>query len=398
MQPTLRLTNYADEYQKLVYDDYAEWSNVIHATYYKLDYNNTIFDENYVQTYRRTGELSGRKWNKIYMMPITFIQQVLPAMNSSERGVNYAQDIQTSIVIDPSTNITPAVGDILHFNISGDYVYWNIINVERSAALNKVYYRCSVEQFRPFSDWESYNISGEYIYIEYLKSILPYAQGNNFLILLSRLEHIINYLNSMFHPNICAHLNSNKESYPEIDFILNTYMTIVPPNVTLISEKYIDHIVDDSVLNLLFLPDMFTSDIINFNFVKSNYNPRIKLFLDYKEYITSTSDTYDIDIIKSFYPDKMMEARMCINAFKEAIHNTSLDIPTQDDLKLSLLLKEFLYFLNLTDPVNDIRETSSDIIATNLLEAALEFVIVSRKLYPLSQVSIKFNTEGTDDE
>jgi hypothetical protein len=93
-----------------------------------------------------------------------------------------------------------------------------------------------------------------------------------------------------------------------------------------------------------------------------------------------------------------MEARLCINTFKEATHNTSLDIPTQDDLKLSLLLKEFLYFLNLTDPVNDIQETSSDIIATNLLEAALEFVIVSRKLYPLSQVSIKFNTEGTDDE
>jgi len=389
MQPTIRLTNYADEYQKLVYNDYADWNNVIYSTYYKLDYQNTVFDENYIQTYRTTGELSGRKWHKIYMLPITFIQQVLPAMNSSERGVNYSQDTQTSIVIDPSTNVVPTVGDILHFNIDGDYVYWMIVNIERSAALNRAYYRCVVEQFRPFANWEQYNINGEYIFIEYLKSILPFSQGQTFLILLSRLEKVINYLNSLYHTNICAHFNDNKHSFPEIDFILNTYETIIPPNVTLLSEKYVDHIINSSVFNLLFLPHMFNADEINYKFTRSYFNPRIKLFLDYQEYTTSITDMNDIDVIESFYPDKVLEAKLSINAFKEAISNPTLDIP-QNELMLTTLLREFLYLLNSVDPVNDITETSSDMKATNLLEATLEFIIISRKLHTLSQISINF--------
>lgn len=388
MQPTIRLTDYVAEYQKLVYDDYAEWNNTILATYYKLDAENTVYDENYIDTYRITGDKSGRKWKKIHLLPIGYIQQVMPNISSSEYGVNFAKDTETAITIDSSVNLKPMPGDILHFQIEGDYIYWQINNIERSGPLEKAFYRCTVEQMRPRNKWEDYNVQGEYIYVEYLKSILPLTQGYNFIKLLNRLESLIKYLNKdLFHKNLCVHINDNKNSFPEMDFILNSYNTIVPPNMTLISEKYVTALSDTSVLNLLFLPNLFDESYeINYMFKRTYNNPRIKLFKDLKEY---TSDLEgDLDIIKEFYPSDFEKVKEVISLFKDSLFNTNTNILLYPEITLVVLLQEFLDYLKSTDPLEEITEELSSHIATNLLEAVLEFCLISRKISLLSEINI----------
>jgi hypothetical protein len=390
MQPTIRLTDYVAEYQKLVYDDYAEWNNIILATYYKIDSENTVYDENYIDTYRVTGEKSGRKWNKIHLLPVGFIQQVMPNISSSEYGVGFSNDVETAITIDSSVNLTPAVGDILHFEIDGNYAYWHISNIERSGPLQKAFYRCTVEQVRPRKNWEIYNIQDEYIFIEYLKSILPIVQGYNFTKLLSRVKSLISYLNNdLYNANVCSRINPNGNSYPEIDFILNSYDTIIPPNMTLLTEKYVNNIPDNSVLTLLFLPNLFNSaHTINYIFKKVSINPRIQLFNLYKEYISDSSG--DLNILTDFYGDYDQYMKNFLQEYKDCLFNSSLDVTVNEDIAMTKLLKEFLDFLRMTSPIDELNETLTEKISTNLLEAAVEFCLISRKLHALSEISIMF--------
>lgn len=388
MQPTIRLTDYVAEYQKLVYDDYSEWNNTILATYYKLDAENTVYDENYIDTYRITGDKSGRKWKKIHLLPIGYIQQVMPSLSSSEYGVNFSQDTETAVTIDSSVKLKPKPGDLLHFQIDGDYVYWQITNIERSGPLEKAFFRCTVEQIRPRTNWEDYNIQGEYIYIEYLKDILPLVQGYNFVKLLNRLESLITFLNKdLFHKNICVHINNNKNSFPEMDFILNSYNTIIPPNMTLISEKYVNELSDTSVLNLLFLPNLFQPTFeINYMFKRTYNNPRIKLFKDFKEYVSDLEG--DLDIIEDFYPNDYTKVKEVIELFKESLFNTNTDISLYPEIAITNLLQEFLDFLKMGNPAEEMSEELSSHISTNLLEAVLEFCLVSRKISVLSEIEI----------
>ena len=75
-QPIIRLTDYVQEYKDLSYSLYAPMLNIIHCTWYQLDFEETQYDPHYLETYHITGSKSGRRWNKIHMFPVSFQLQV----------------------------------------------------------------------------------------------------------------------------------------------------------------------------------------------------------------------------------------------------------------------------------------------------------------------------------
>lgn len=389
MQPILRLTDYIEEYKRLVYDEYSKAHNIVLTTYYQLDYTNTQYDEHYMQTYNRTGTMSGRKYNQIGMFPVIFSSKVSPTMNSEERGVSFGYSNEITITIDPICGVKPHVGDILYFQISGDYSSWMVHNIESSGTLESPYWRCTIqtERIRPHTFPES--IQASYIYVEYLKKILNITNGENFIKLLTRLSAINTYLNNNYNHNTCMHVHGS-ESYIEMDMIMYAHETLAHPFTIMLKESFGDVTTpDDSILKLLCLTPMYDLSIPYVStFAVSDKNPRSCVYRNYTEYSTDASG--DHDILVSFYGDQSEAIRTHINSFVTVLNYTppegeeDMEYTVDENIPMSKLLGEWVDYIK----DGSLDWVSTTMIASNLLEAAIEYCLVSRKLVHINTQSV----------
>lgn len=440
MQPIIRLTNYIEEYKDLVYKYYSKVNNIVYATYYQLDHTETTYDPHYVATYHKTGEYSGRKYNKIHTTPLILIQQVLPILDGSERGVTYENTI-TAFSIDPSVGLAPHVGDIIEFKISEDYAIWEVTNIELSSTLEKPYYRCSVRLINRRSNFDD-QIIHEYMYIEYAKKIYNLEDAINFIYLMSRHTQLVHFLNSKncYNHNLAYHIYKNR-CFPELETILSTLESLTPVGNIFMIHDYKTEVHPQSIFMLLCLPklyDISKEPLLTYKYPNNKINKRLDVYIRYQEYITS-DDIVLVPIPKENLQNQKLDGHVSpyikyhllygakrINSFGFHDRTFDLDTPLEETTEhivygelwadqlfdttniefFTLLLYDYLKdpdtFMNTyTDPVDDsiianlvdewILYLHTNIeayryenkIATNLLEAVIEFSIVSNKLISL---------------
>jgi len=173
-----RLYFYVHEYQKLVYDFYAEDVVRFLVTYYNMNIPKTIWeDENiFGGPYEWTGDLSGIKRNKILVLPVYYVDQVVTAFDAEETGYN--KDNETTFVIPSTHGFIPYPQDIIkveqHYLRPTNDVYplYVVSGVEISANTDRRYWKLKVETFQSETlasvDSQVENI---YSYVEYDKKI-----------------------------------------------------------------------------------------------------------------------------------------------------------------------------------------------------------------------------------
>jgi hypothetical protein len=389
MQPILRLTDYIREYKDLTYDLYAGQHNIVPTTYYSLDRNMTTYDENYVGTYYSSGSASGKKWNKIHLFPVLFSGVISPAMNSGEKGISYHNNLTDTVVIDPISGVVPKVGDLLEFNISGHYGFWEIINADKSGALTKPYYRVTVQLFRPHtndSQMDPCSISNQYIFIEYDKRIYPINTGTKFIRRMSRLNQTIDKLNSVYNHNFAGHFVNNYY-FPELESILATFDTITPPTSMLLYQDLGQEVKSNSLMGLLLTPDLVENPSIHYTMTKTNINPAIKLFSNYIEY--SSSPSGEVNLLDLIYTNKPDLSGVIDNINKVKIVDSIAELNTVTITDpINKLVDETIQIIY--NPEEEYYDEPVESIGDNLLEYVVEYCAVSRKLLKDMRKAVTF--------
>lgn len=153
--------DYINEYQKMVYEIYAD--NIVPAlcTYYNVDVPDTIWEDEdvFAGSYDRVGEYSGVKWNKILLFPIFYSEEITTAFDGQDIGL--LKENETSFVIPSIYGLTPLPNDKIKFeqnflrptndiypifNVTGreksvntDYTFWKIrVKVEQSVTETQI--------------------------------------------------------------------------------------------------------------------------------------------------------------------------------------------------------------------------------------------------------------------
>lgn len=388
MQPLIRLTDYVNEYKNLTYDYYAKAHNMILATYYQLDLNLTIFDENYVATYHKTGNLSGRIYNCVHGLPVLFSQQVVPTLDGSEHGVNYASNTITAVVIDPTTGVVPRPEDILLFNLEGDYSTWEVNNVELSGTLERPYYRCLLKQTRTRVNFAN-QVGANYMYVEYTHHVHSFDDATNFMHLMTRLDQVVHKLNNSarYNHNLAYH-HVNKHCFPELETILNSINSLAVPGLITMTHTYGVGLPTSSILTLFCVPSLYDTNADYIDLFEESaevINQRVHVYTQNKELITTSEGSYDIKTLMSYDSTLFYQCADALKAYLITGPETDEEgepidpMPITDDSSvLEKLTHE--WFGTLTGDTSYIYESS---IATTLLEMAMEYSIVSCKLIAL---------------
>jgi len=116
IQNYTRIYDYISDYQRLLYDFYSKHAVAFQVTYYNHDTENTVWDNDQLfdGSYEITGELSGRSWNKILLLPVYFMEEINTVFDAQDIG--YVKDGRTSFVIPNTYGITPYPGDFVKFD------------------------------------------------------------------------------------------------------------------------------------------------------------------------------------------------------------------------------------------------------------------------------------------
>jgi len=142
MQKFTRIYDYIQEYQRLVYDIYSKDTVAFLSTYYHVDQNETVWDNENLMggAYEKIGSLSGIKWNKILLLPIYFIEDINTSFDGTETGL--IKENESSIVIPSSYGYIPLTNDIIkleqsYLNDSTTYPIYTVSGAEISTNSDK---------------------------------------------------------------------------------------------------------------------------------------------------------------------------------------------------------------------------------------------------------------------
>ena len=386
MQPIIRNNHYVEEYKRLVYSMYAPTNTVIWGTYYQLDNVNTVYDPNYNSTYHKQGELSGRKYNRIYNMPVLFVKDATPVtLGSSESGLNFA-DLQTTIVIDSICGLTPHIGDLIVFDISGDYSNWEIVNISKSASFDVVYNMCDIKPIRFRPEFEKYNLNEDFTFIEYAKQIYLKEDGDNYSRGLKRLNKVIEFLNSdiNYNSNVGYHIVGNKNCFPQFETLLYTHDKVAPPVTIYLGEDYGAEVPKNSVLMLWCMPDQFSNPeeklIKRIRITNKFYNKKITLWDYYREWILDYHGNASLSSM--FYTDSS-NFDSATQYLIDSINSETYTEHTDLESSIGKLANEIVQFRHST-----IEQYEEERLSTNLLEAVIEYCQVCKELLAIESNAV----------
>jgi len=180
--PWLRRFNYHSDYFHYVYELYATEYPAYPITYYSMDYDNSILEDQYLDggTYEKNGlgPLSGKKWKKIMMFPVHNIEQIQPSFDPSEKGL-ILRDSETSSFTFPDVyGMKPVEGDFIIFdqgfmqqdiNIKPMFVVSGLSLAHYGDYLN--IYKCTVRVVGDFRSTIEQQISSYHMFLEFDKKI-----------------------------------------------------------------------------------------------------------------------------------------------------------------------------------------------------------------------------------
>lgn len=208
MQKYQRLYDYIHEYQSLVYDFYSKHSVAFLTTYYHIDSEETIWeDENlFAGSYDRVGEYSGVKWNKVLLLPVFFIDEINTPLDGQDIG--YIKENQTSFVIPSTYGITPLPNDKLKLEqeylrpTNNIYPLFNVGGVEKSVNADRLFWKIIVQLEQSVTETQLNNqVQATYTFFDYDKKIHTVDDASFMTRLLSKNESLRSTVNDLFDNN-----------------------------------------------------------------------------------------------------------------------------------------------------------------------------------------------------
>lgn len=173
-----RIYDYIHEYQRLVYDFYSKDVVAFLTTYYHIDTQETIWeDENiFAGSYDRVGQYSGVRWKKILLLPVYYIEEMTTQFDGQEIG--YVKQGETTFAIPSTYGFTPLVNDKIkveqsYLRPTNDvYPIYNVVGVETSTNRDRTFWKLkvNVEQSVTTTQLEQ-QTTDVYVFFEYDKKI-----------------------------------------------------------------------------------------------------------------------------------------------------------------------------------------------------------------------------------
>ena len=174
-----RIYNYIHEYQDLVYNFYSKDIVAFLTTYYHINSQETIWDNENVMggSYDKIGEYSGIKFNKILLLPVYYSEEISTAFDGQEIG--YIKEGEYSFVIPSTYNFVPLPGDQIKLEqdylreTNNVYPIYYIGGVEKSTNTDKIFYKIKLhtEQSITETQLNLQTIQPTYTFFEYTKKI-----------------------------------------------------------------------------------------------------------------------------------------------------------------------------------------------------------------------------------
>lgn len=179
-----RIYDYINEYLDLIYDYYSKHVVSFLVTYYNLDIEETIWEDEEVfgGAYEEVGNLTGIKRNKILLLPVYYMEEISTSFDGQDVGYN--KDNVGNFVIPSSYNFTPYQHDIIKMEQSilrptnDIYPLYKVTGADISVNTDKRFWRLKVETFEsetlPSVEAQVVNT---YSFVEYDKKIHTLADA-----------------------------------------------------------------------------------------------------------------------------------------------------------------------------------------------------------------------------
>jgi len=207
MQNYNRINDYFQDYWTLVYDYYSKHGQAYLVTYYNIDTEETVWDNQDLMGgyYEKIGSLSGVRWKKILTLPVYFIGETDTIFDAQDIG--YVNEGRTEFVIPSSYGITPYPNDIikLYQNYLHDddrYALFTVTGIQKQSPGDRTYWKCQclVEQSRTTTELDL-QVSDTLIYYDYDKKIHQVSNATSMTNLLTKNEIIRSNLKNLFDQN-----------------------------------------------------------------------------------------------------------------------------------------------------------------------------------------------------
>ena len=199
-----RIYDYIHEYQNLVYDFYSKDIVAFLTTYYHINSEETIWDNENVMggSYDKIGEYSGIKFNKILLLPVYYSEEISTSFDGSETG--YIKEGEYSFVIPSTYNFVPLPGDKIKLEqdylreTNNVYPIYYIGGVEKTTNTDKIFYKLKlhVEQSITETQLNEQTIDPTYTFFEYTKKIYQLTDAQFMAQLLSKNINLRDILNN----------------------------------------------------------------------------------------------------------------------------------------------------------------------------------------------------------
>jgi len=209
MQNYSRIHSYIQEYWNLIYNVYGKHADPYVVTYYNLDTNSSVWDNEYLMGgyYEKVGELSGVKWNKYILLPVYFIEETTTIFDAQESG--YINEGDSGCVIPGSYGLTCYPNDMIRIdqtitdhNPTQKLSIYCVTGVQKQSPTDGTFWKLklSVEQSRTTEEIES-QISNTYIFFEYDKKIHTIEESQTMTKMLSKAEELRYNLKNLYDEN-----------------------------------------------------------------------------------------------------------------------------------------------------------------------------------------------------
>lgn len=208
LQNYQRLYEYIHEYQSLVYDIYSKHAPRFLITYYNINRETTIWEDEYVfgGSYERIGELTGTRWDKYLLLPIYWTDEVATAFSGEDIG--YIKEGETYITFPNTYNITPYPGDLVKLEqeylrpVNDVYPLFIVTNAEISANTDRRYWKLKIEVRESETTTNAdEQVSRILAFFEYTKKIYEVSDAAFLTKMLTKNETLRGRLRSLFDEN-----------------------------------------------------------------------------------------------------------------------------------------------------------------------------------------------------
>jgi len=208
MQKYERIYDYIHEYQSLIYDYYSKHVVAFLTTYYHIDTDETIWeDENvFAGSYDRVGEYSGVRWNKILLLPVYYMDEINTPLDGQDIG--YVKENNSTFVIPSTYGITPLPNDKLKLEqdylrpTNNIYPLFNIGGVEKSVNADRVFWKINVSLEQSVTENQlNQQVQETYTFYDYDKKIHTVDDASFMTRLLSKNESLRETAKTLFDSN-----------------------------------------------------------------------------------------------------------------------------------------------------------------------------------------------------